>query len=75
MSKLEPWQRLDQPNDTYQIATEKYKLSDYKVYADNQQIPLEGQLSLLGNEVAHENDVTWFVPQSQWCMHIRLKHP
>lgn len=38
----------DQLNDTIKSLLKKYKLSDYKVYADNQQILLEGQLSLLG---------------------------
>ena len=40
----------DQLNDTIQSLLKKYKLSDYKVYADNQQILLEGQLSLLGKD-------------------------
>ena len=35
---------------TIQSLLKKYKLSDYKVYADNQQILLEGQLSLLGKD-------------------------
>lgn len=35
----------DQLNDTIKSLLKKYKLSDYKVYADNQQILLEGQLS------------------------------
>ena len=39
----------DQFNDTIKHLLKKYHLSDYKVYADNQQILLEGQLSLLGN--------------------------
>lgn len=38
----------DQFNDTIKYLLKKYHLSDYKVYADNQQILLEGQLSLLG---------------------------
>ena len=38
----------DQFNDTIKHLLKKYHLSDYKVYADNQQILLEGQLSLLG---------------------------
>lgn len=38
----------DQLNDTIKYLLKKYHLSDYKVYADNQQILLEGQLSLLG---------------------------
>ena len=38
----------DQLNDSIKSLLKKYKLSDYKVYADNQQILLEGQLSLLG---------------------------
>lgn len=40
----------DQLNDTIKSLLKKYKLSDYKVYADNQQILLEGQLSLLGKD-------------------------
>ncbi|EKS21351.1 hypothetical protein HMPREF9186_00175 [Streptococcus sp. F0442] len=40
----------DQLNDTIQSLLKKYKLSDYKVYADNQQVLLEGQLSLLGKD-------------------------
>ena len=38
----------DQFNDTIKYLLKKYHLSNYKVYADNQQILLEGQLSLLG---------------------------
>lgn len=38
----------DQFNETIKHLLKKYHLSDYKVYADNQQILLEGQLSLLG---------------------------
>ncbi len=40
----------DQLNDTIKSLLKKYKLSDYKVYADNQQILLEGHLSLLGKD-------------------------
>jgi len=40
----------DQLNDTIKSLLKKYKLSDYKVYADNQQILLEGQLSFLGKD-------------------------
>lgn len=40
----------DQLNDTIKSLLKKYKLSEYKVYADNQQILLEGQLSLLGKD-------------------------
>ena len=40
----------DQLNGTIKSLLKKYKLSDYKVYADNQQILLEGQLSLLGKD-------------------------
>ena len=40
----------DQFNDTIKYLLKKYHLSDYKVYADNQQILLEGQLSLLGKD-------------------------
>ena len=37
----------DQLNDTIKSLLKKYKLSDYKVYADNQQILLEGTVEFL----------------------------
>ncbi|KXT79254.1 YpmS family protein [Streptococcus sp. DD13] len=39
-----------QLNDTIAVMLKSYRLDKYKLYADNQQILLEGKITLLGNE-------------------------